>query len=1023
MVRALALLLTALTGFSGLVYEIAWQRYLATLLGSHSEATSAVLGIFLGGLSVGYWLFGVVTRRVVERAEAAGRPPRLLLVYGFVEAGIGLYVILFPWLFRGVQGLSYALPHGAGGLGFAIDVGLSTLLIGPASVLMGGTIPMLTQALARSLADATRFHAFVYAFNTFGAFVGALAAGFYLVPKLGLENVMLSMGCINLLAGAMFLAVGARGREVVALDQEAVGQVDQGDAARLNGFAFYAAIALLTGFALMAIQTTVIRVAALSLGSSQFTFSMVVAVFVLSIALGSFLVSAFSRISPMVIVCNQWGVAFLFLLLYPWLDESPYWAMLVRSVFQDTNGGFVGFHFLALLLILVVIGPPVILSGAALPLLFHHMRRQVAHLGDLAGSLYSWNTVGSLLGALLGGYALLFWLDLHHVYRLSLIALLCAAGILTVRVYGRVAVVSGALAMLVCGVLLLPAWRPELLYSGLFRKGVYLPRVDAHAGDLLVGADRFVMPYGGQFAPKILFHTDDPTASVVVREHENPGGIRSRSIATQGKNDGDTHLDYGTTGLLAVLPALLAEKAERAFVVGWGVGTTAGELGTFESMREVLVAEISPGVMDAAPLFDFATHSASTNPKIRVIQSDAYRALMRSTGTFDVIASEPSHVWSAGVEMLFTREFLEAARSRLSPGGVYCQFIHRYEIDAASISMVLRTFASVYDDASVWQDDNQTLLLLGFNDPKFATDEARLAQRAARPDFKATLERSGIPSFSLLLAHELLPVGAINATELPGPIHSLYHPLLNDLAGRAFFRSDPKALAGLPFTGYGEPARVGARNSLLRRHVQRLGGRLPDVERADVIAATCRFLRALCNPLMAQWMSERRSHGRDGPAASELFEKILDHVVQTPRGLSRDRLEEMSRLFGSLSRPSRSRATAAEAQRASQDFFDYYHHAAPFDPGALLATWSSCREGASSEAACRAAAQAHVGADPVVVDFEGRVRDCMSRARTGPACQTGAGEARALVEQGKPSKRRGGERTRAASGTRPAQGT
>ena len=151
MTRAIALLLTLMTGFSGLVYEVAWQRYLATLLGSHSEATSAVLGIFLGGLSVGYWLFGKVTRRIVEGAERSGTPPRLLFVYGLLEGGIGVYVIAFPWLFGAIQALSYALPHGAGGMGFAIDVVLAALLIGPASILMGGTIPMLTQALARGV--------------------------------------------------------------------------------------------------------------------------------------------------------------------------------------------------------------------------------------------------------------------------------------------------------------------------------------------------------------------------------------------------------------------------------------------------------------------------------------------------------------------------------------------------------------------------------------------------------------------------------------------------------------------------------------------------------------------------------------------------------------------------------------------------------------------------------------------------------------------------------------------------------
>src|SRR5262245_45990761 len=198
MIRLLVLLLTVLTGFSGLVYEVTWQRYLATLLGSHSEATAAVLGLFLGGLALGYSLFGALTRRIVARAAAAGRPAPLLIVYGMVEASIGLFALIFPLLVAGVQALSFRIPHGSAGLGFALDVMLSSLLVLPPAVLMGGTIPILTQALARSLEDATRFHALVYAFNTAGAFAGALAAGYWLVPSLGLVAVLLWMGGINL---------------------------------------------------------------------------------------------------------------------------------------------------------------------------------------------------------------------------------------------------------------------------------------------------------------------------------------------------------------------------------------------------------------------------------------------------------------------------------------------------------------------------------------------------------------------------------------------------------------------------------------------------------------------------------------------------------------------------------------------------------------------------------------------------------------------------------------------------------
>jgi len=290
MIRLAALLLTVLTGFAGLVYEVAWQKYLAALLGSHGEATAAVLAIFLGGLSLGYALFGRVSRQLVERSRLRSRPARLLFFYAIVEAGIGLYAWLFPSLFGVFQRISLFVPHGNEGLGFAFDVGLSALLIGPPTVLMGGTIPILTLALAGDLKHATRIHAWVYGFNTAGAFVGALAGGFFLVPMLGLDGVVYAMGCVNLVAAAIFAQLD-RHAGSIELDLKAPPAVEP-----VARFAAWASVSALAGFAMMALQTTFNRVGALAFGASQFTFASIVAVFVACIALGSLAVSAIGNI-------------------------------------------------------------------------------------------------------------------------------------------------------------------------------------------------------------------------------------------------------------------------------------------------------------------------------------------------------------------------------------------------------------------------------------------------------------------------------------------------------------------------------------------------------------------------------------------------------------------------------------------------------------------------------------------------------------------------------------------------------
>src|SRR5258705_12138707 len=202
MLRWVALALTAVTGFTGLAYEVTWQRYLGILLGDHSEATAAVLGLFLGGLSLGYWVLGALARALVARGrrqqqvsrsepkasedQQQGRPAPLLVVYGAIEASVGVWSLCFPWLFPLVRAASVSLPTGDGALAFTVDTALAALLIVPPAMLMGGTIPFLTQALARNLSDATRLHALVYATNTAGAFAGTLATGFALIRWLGL---------------------------------------------------------------------------------------------------------------------------------------------------------------------------------------------------------------------------------------------------------------------------------------------------------------------------------------------------------------------------------------------------------------------------------------------------------------------------------------------------------------------------------------------------------------------------------------------------------------------------------------------------------------------------------------------------------------------------------------------------------------------------------------------------------------------------------------------------------------------
>ena len=436
------------------------------------------------------------------------------------------------------------------------------------------------------------------------------------------------------------------------------------------------------------------------------------------------------------------------------------------------------------------------------------------------------------------------------------------------------------------------------------------------------------------------FYDDDPVASIaLVSQHQD-----ELAILVDGKPDSAVPGDYGTTGLLALIPALLAEKAERAFVIGYATGVTAGELARLEETREVVTAEISPAVIRAAPLFDFANGDASHNPVLRIAPGDAYRTLLRSDGRFDLIVSEPSNPWVAGVEMLYSREFLEAARDRLAPGGVHAQWFHAYETDAETIALVLRTYTAVFEHASLWYLVGPDLLLIGMHEPAWALDVRRLALRFVRPDFAAGFRRSGIHSLPALLAHEMLPMGVLNAMPLAGPQHTLLHPRLGYRAARAFFAGQE---APLPPTAQPAVAARGARSSLVRRYVAWRRNRLPEAARERIVRETCMHQGAACVALLAHWTHEvPHSALRD-----RLVLAIRRHPIvskKTPLEL----VEPLSRLYADTGTGP---VSVEEALRASDLFARYYHHAAPFSDEALAAIWRRCVSDPTQRERCLAA--------------------------------------------------------------------
>ena len=713
-----------------------------------------------------------------------------------------------------------------------------------------------------------------------------------------------------------------------------------------RSFAALALVALLAGFAMMVLQTTFNRVAGLALGSSHFTFAMVVAVFVLCIALGSFTVSALTRIPPWLVAASQWLLLVLLVGIYLLVPDAGYGAHVLRSFFREGPEAFYPFQIAVFIVFLTLLLVPIGLSGALLPLLFHHLRNEVADLGRVAGSLYSWNTVGSLAGALLGGYVLLIWLDLHHAYVAALGALAIGAGILTVRVAGappRVAI--GMTAVALVGIAQLPDWDPMRLAIGRFRSRAPTPLSYA-------GASAFTTAHNE--GTKLLFHDDDPVSTVVILESAKEH--RARSILTNGKPDGSTADDYPTMCFAGLIPAMLTDDPARSFVIGWGTGVTVGELAALPGAEEVVVAEISPGVMDGAHLFRALNRGADVNPKVDAIRRDAYRALLRSEGQFGIIVSEPSNPWVTGVEMLYSQEFLQAARARLTPGGIYAQWFHLYEVDTETVELVARTYASVFDRIGVWFAKGTDVLLLGLNAPGAYPDLDTLRERYERPAMRAGMARCGARSFPEVLAHELLPPGLVRPGHVAGGVHTLHRPILSQHAARAFFAGRG---VELPRFAGGPDADSERPHALL---AQLIGdGRVPEEIASSVTRHVCESRRIVeCGTWLARW----RADHPNSREARRYDPRALPRM-QTYEAISPFTIARIETLFSGAPPPELTAGNSLQRATALTHLFStYYTHAIPFDRALLRSGWSACDGGGGPASSCQLArAQANARLD------------------------------------------------------------
>ncbi len=768
-----------ITGVSGLIYQVTWQRYLARLLGADSIATAIILGTFLGGLSLGYYLCGRLTLTVKNQFRT----------YALLEGVIGLWGLGFPLIFKTIEKVTYSWSFSYPVSIIVQGVICSVILTAIPTICMGGTIPVLTKGLAKNLKGSTRIHAGIYAVNTAGAFIGTLLAGFFLVPIIGLPGSVLTAAILNLTASAFFytsapyaVAGDISSDENQSKVHEPIETKAAGVHPKISPRVLYV-ISFLSGFYVMTLENALIRLTNLSFGSSSYSFAIIVSVFILLIATGSFIVSRLKRISTHLLCFTQVVITVSLLAVYMSMDNWPYLAHLIRISCQSNIMGMALYYILAFVLICLVLAVPVSSMGATLPIVFHEIKKDMKNIGRHSGNIFSFNTLGSLAGGLVGGIILYHFLDIREIFLVSVCMASVSACLAAQNLPRRFVYLTSALLPIVVLITLTAPWYTKAHFKlGTFRERAPLPYS-------FQGPQHFFEKFTGIKEMKL--YDDDTVGTVSVLEfdiqsHGRRGpGPKQMSVVVNGKSDSATY--ESTVRMLAHIPALLGTKRENTLVIGMGTGITAGELTLYPEVRSIDVAEISPSVIKALPLFEKYNFQVHKDPRLKILRGDAFNILKGSHKKYDIIISEPSNPWVTGVDSLFTKEFYTLVGKHLNAEGVFVQWIHFYEASDAMVGIVVKTLAESFSFCRAFVDGSDLILVCSMKNISLKNIES--AEKTLRNNAKVSqsLKKIGISSIEQLLIRESWSPAFISTNFSDYPTQTLDKPILHYVAGKDFF--------------------------------------------------------------------------------------------------------------------------------------------------------------------------------------------------------------------------------------------
>jgi spermidine synthase len=724
----LLLILFAGSGCSALIYEIVWYQLLQLIIGSSAISLGVLLATFMGGLCIG--------SLALPRLRAA-RELHPLRLYALIELGIGICGLLVLFAMPLVDYVYVAaVGHGLPAILFRALICAICLL--PPTVLMGASLPAISRWI-QTTRRGVSWLGLLYGGNTVGAVFGCLLAGFYLLRVFNMATATCVAAAINgVVALASFFLVSRTPRQSAVPDDE-TSPVSPAKSAKppvtaSGGMPIYIAIAL-SGASALGAEVIWTRLLSLLLGATVYTFSIILAVFLVGLgvgsAAGSWLVRRVAAQAAMgycqlLLAAGIAWTAFMLAKSIPFWPISPMLSTSPWYTFQ-----------IDLARVVWAILPPTLLWGASFPLALGAVASRDSDSAQVVGSVYAANTAGAIIGALAFSMILIPWIGTQQSERVLIVIAAASALVVLAPLAWSLRSIDGGISLAASMVLI----------------GFLVWGVSAIPPDLIAWGRRIMTSSG---SAHVLYTGEGMNSSIAISVWSDG----ATQFHVSGKVEASTEpYDMRLQRMLGHMPALLHPNPRTVLVVGFGAGVTAGAFVVHPEVQRIVICEMEKLIPPVATqYFGQENFNVMNDPRTQIVYDDARHFVLTTPEKFDIITSDPIHPWVKGSATLYSKEYFQLVKDHLNPGGIVTQWVPLYESDEDTVKSEIATFFAVFPNGTMWANTadgkGYDLFMLGQAEPMSINLDA-LDARLARPDYARvvqSLRQVGVNSVTDLLS-------------------------------------------------------------------------------------------------------------------------------------------------------------------------------------------------------------------------------------------------------------------------------